>query len=287
MRTTATISGVRRIVRQWKKAGKRVGFVPTMGALHEGHLSLIRHSRTVTDHTVVSIFVNPTQFGPGEDFKAYPRTLTRDLALCRSEGTDLVFVPATPTMYPEGEQTRIHVGSLGDPWEGRVRPGHFDGVATVVLKLFEIVSPDVAVFGQKDFQQAAILLQMVRDLNLPVKLLVRPTVREADGLALSSRNVYLDSLSRQEAPVLYKVLKWARARVRNGRVSVASLERRMRAEVEGGGGFTVDYVAFCDPNTLESKATPVLPLVILIAATCRRAGPAKGRRFIDNILIRN
>ncbi len=285
MRSIRSVAGVRRVISQWGRQRHSVGFVPTMGALHEGHRSLIRKSRRLCDRTVVSIFVNPTQFGPGEDFEAYPRPFRKDLDVCREEGVDLVFAPAPVTMYAEGFCTTVKVGPLGQIWEGRVRPGHFDGVATVVLKLLSIVKPDMAVFGQKDYQQVAVIRRLVADFALSVRIVVAPTVRERDGLALSSRNEYLDTLSRQAAPGLYRALSWARDQVSRGRCSVTRLEQRMRQMVEDGGMFKLDYAAFCDKETLRPKPSPIPPLVILIAATCMRKGPAYNRRFIDNIVL--
>lgn len=287
MRRISPPNRVRPLTDRWRRKGETVGFVPTMGALHDGHRSLIRYSRKVFDRTVVSVFVNPTQFAPGEDFESYPRTLARDLKVCREEGVDLVFAPSVRDMYPDGLQTLVQTGRIGAIWEGARRPGHFDGVATVVLKLFEIVGPTAAVFGEKDYQQAVVLRRMVRDFNLPLRLVTRPTVREPDGLALSSRNVYLDARSRQEAPSLYKALKWAAEQIHGGRTRVPLLRGRIKTMVEAGGSFALDYVGFCDPVSLESKRTATPPLVILIAAICRRPGDAHGRRFIDNILIRS
>ncbi|MBD3298751.1 MAG: pantoate--beta-alanine ligase, partial [candidate division Zixibacteria bacterium] len=187
MHRVKTVAALRRHVRSWRASGETVALVPTMGALHRGHEKLIERARRLGDRTVVSIFVNPTQFGEGEDFAAYPRTLPADLTVCRNHDVDLVFTPAPKTVYPDGFVTTVHVGSLGNQWEGAARPGHFDGVATVVLKLCNMVEPDLAVFGQKDYQQLLIVRQMVRDLNIPVRIVMAPTVRERCGLAVSSR----------------------------------------------------------------------------------------------------
>lgn len=286
MTVARSIASVRRQVAAWRARGLRVGLVPTMGALHEGHLSLVRRCRRLCDCTVVSIFVNPTQFGPREDFSKYPRTWKSDLRDCRRAGVDLVFAPSVETMYPDGFATMIHVGPIGDLWEGAARPGHFDGVATVVAKLFTIVAPDVAVFGQKDYQQTVVIRRMVTDLNLPVRLVIAPTVREPGGLAMSSRNAYLDSLSRQDARSIHRSLQWAGREIRAGRRNVARLTRAMTGVIEAGGRFDVDQIGFCDPATLEPKKAAVPPLVILVAARCRVKGPALGRRYIDNLLIR-
>jgi pantoate--beta-alanine ligase len=285
-RLAHSIAAVRRVVAAWHRQGLKVGIVPTMGALHRGHLSLIRRSKRLCDRTVVSIFVNPAQFGPGEDLDAYPRPLSRDLAACREQGVDLVFVPSVATMYPDGCDTKVNVGLLGDLWEGRSRPGHFDGVATVVLKLFSIVNPDVAIFGQKDFQQTVVIQRMVLDLNLPVRILVSPTVRERDGLALSSRNVYLNQLSRTASGGIYQSLRWAEEQIRRGETRVGQLKSRMKRTIERGGCFSLDYIGFCDPLALTEKPLARPPLVILVAAKCLTSGSAQNRRYIDNIVLR-
>ncbi len=246
----------------------------------------MRRSKRLCDRTVVSVFVNPTQFGPREDLRAYPRPLSADLKACREEGVDLVFVPSVATIYPEGFGTKLKVGDLGNLWEGRSRPGHFDGVATVVLKLFSIVTPDVAIFGQKDLQQSVVIRRMVSDLNLPVRVVVSPTVRENDGLALSSRNVYLDRLSRNASAGIYQSLRWARAQIKEGETRAGRLRTRMRRMIEDGGYFSLDYIGFCDPLTLTEKAGARRPLAILVAVKCVTPGPAQGRRYIDNLVIR-
>ena len=257
-----------------------------MGALHAGHAALIRRCQTVSNRTIVSIFVNPKQFGPHEDFLAYPKPLRKDLAVCRSLGVDLVFAPHTNAIYPPDFDTTVKAGELGSQWEGAARPGHFDGVATVVLKLFAIVAPDIAVFGQKDYQQFAIIRQLVLDLHLPIRLVLAPTVREPDGLALSSRNVYLDRLSRLSVASISRALRWAKQEIRAGQRSPKRLAARMKVLIEADGTFEMDYAGFCDPGTLVAKKTATPPLVILTAATCRVAGPAKNRRFIDNVIVR-
>ncbi|HUU44328.1 MAG TPA: pantoate--beta-alanine ligase [Acidobacteriota bacterium] len=286
MKTARTIAPVRRQVAAWRRRGLTVGCVPTMGALHEGHLALIRRSVRQTDRTVVTIFVNPTQFGPRDDFAAYPRTWRTDAAACRREGVDLIFAPTVATMYPDGFETTVGVGDLGKIWEGAQRPGHFDGVATVVLKLFNIIQPDYAFFGQKDFQQALIIRRLAADFNLPVRIVTAPTVREPDGLALSSRNAYLGATGRADAAVIYRALAWAEKRIRAGAATPGPLVRRMGSDIERSGSFAVDYIGFCDPEKLRSQKRLSRPLVILIAATCKERGRAHGRRFIDNVLIR-
>lgn len=257
-----------------------------MGALHAGHASLIRRCKKVCDRTVVSIFVNPTQFAPNEDFAAYPKPLNADLAVCRELGADLVFTPKPEVVYPDGFDTFVKVGALGDLWEGAARPGHFNGVATVVLKLFTMVTPDMAIFGQKDYQQFAVLKRMVSDFHLPVKLMLAPIVREPDGLALSSRNVYLDTLSRHSATCISRALRWAKTEIRAGQTSPLRLEAGMRKIIDEKAIFAMDYAGFCHPETLKLKRPAVPPLVILTAAVCRTPGAAQNRRFIDNILIR-
>ncbi|MBI3872198.1 MAG: pantoate--beta-alanine ligase [candidate division Zixibacteria bacterium] len=285
MIVTKSIAAARRQVGRWRKQGFSVGLIPTMGALHNGHRALIRRSRRLCDRTVVSIFVNPTQFAPGEDYRKYPRAWREDLTICRAEKIDLAFAPVGRTIYPTGFQTSVHVGPLADLWEGAARPGHFDGVATVVLKLFNIVGPDVAIFGQKDFQQAVIIRRLIADFNLPIRLVVVSTVRERDGLALSSRNVYLDPASRADATAIFRALKWARTRVRRRDAKAAVLRARMKAEIEAAGRFKVDYIGFCNPETLEPRCRLETPLVILVATVCRAKGAAFGRRYIDNVLI--
>jgi len=281
-----TIPRTRLVIANWRRHGLSVGFVPTMGALHEGHLALIRRSRRMCDRTVVSIFVNPTQFGPREDFRSYPRAWSKDQDACKREGVDLIFAPRVNVMYPEGNVTLVKVGALGDLWEGAARPGHFDGVATVVAKLFNIVQPDMAIFGQKDYQQSVIIRRMVKDLDLPVRMVVAPTVRESGGLALSSRNAYLDSLTRSNAQSLHRALAWAAAQIKTGETSISRLSRDMAAQIKSGRRFKVDYIGFCDPETLLPKKKAMRPLVILIAALCQVSGPAFGRRYIDNVLVR-
>jgi pantoate--beta-alanine ligase len=286
MQLTRSIAAVRRIVADWRDCGSTVGFVPTMGALHEGHLALMRRSRHESERTVVSIFVNPTQFGPGEDYGKYPRAWRADLAACRRERVDLVFAPPVRTMYPDGFQSTVSLPALSRLWEGQARPGHFDGVATIVLKLFNIVTPDVAIFGQKDYQQAQVIRRLVADFDLPIRIVVAPTVRDPDGLALSSRNAYLDAASRTDAAAIYRALKWAGAEVRRRGGGAASLRKEMRRRIEATGRFAVDYIGFCDPGTLEPKPRLTPPLVILVAAICRVRGRALGRRYIDNLVVR-
>ena len=243
---------------RWKRDAVRMGFVPTMGCLHEGHLSLVERARRIVGPrgiVVVSLYVNPAQFGPGEDFRRYPRTFRDDLAHCRRAGVDVVFAPSDQAMYPrghgEGRCTSVVEGDLSRRMEGESRPSHFRGVTTVVAKLFQIVQPDVAVFGAKDWQQAVIVKRMVADLNMPLKIVVAPTRRESDGLAMSSRNRYLSADQRQQATVLWASLQHARRRVRQTPVSAARLRGEIVRLVEGHSGVRLDYVEFFDGESLE------------------------------------
>jgi pantoate--beta-alanine ligase len=265
--------------RRLHREGVTIGFVPTMGALHDGHRALIRAARLACDAVVVSIFVNPTQFGPAEDLSKYPRRLGLDRALCRSEGVDMVFAPDTQTMYPPGTQTVVTVPAVAHRWEGAARPHHFQGVATIVTKLLCLVQPDITWFGQKDYQQAALVQRLVKDLNLPVRLIIHPTVREADGLAMSSRNVYLSVPHRQAAPVLYRALQAGAAAVRAGERRGARIRRRMALVVAQEPLATPDYLAVCDPLTLEPLSTVRRKAVLLGAV---RIGSV---RLLDNILV--
>lgn len=248
----------------WRQSCTPVGFVPTMGFLHEGHLSLVRQARRKVGpdgQVVLSIFVNPTQFAPTEDLDAYPRDEARDLQLCRAEGVDVVFIPEAKDMYPEGCSTSVVEESLSSQMEAETRPTHFKGVTTVVTKLFNLVQPTVSVFGQKDFQQAAIIRRMTRDLNLPIKIVVAPTVREADGLAMSSRNKYLNPAQREQAVALWKSMQQARKHVREAKEkppTAASLRLRMTQFINGHPEAKVDYIAFFDPESLTpvSKVHP-------------------------------
>jgi pantoate--beta-alanine ligase len=275
----ATAEELRPAVRAARRQGRSVGLVPTMGALHAGHESLIRAARDADGFVVVSVFVNPTQFGPHEDLDRYPRPFEQDLALCGELGADLVFVPRPETMYPPGFRTWVEVTGLQDVLEGASRPGHFRGVATVVLKLFNLVQPDRAYFGQKDVQQVRVIQQMVRDLNVPVEIVVRPTVREPDGLALSSRNQYLDADQRRHAVVLNRALEEAEARIRAGERDAAVIERTMADRIRATPGAVLDYAAALDADTLK----PVTPLrgAILLALAVRFGAT----RLIDNRLV--
>ncbi len=275
----STEGPLRQAVAAARRAGKTVGLVPTMGALHAGHVSLIDAARAADGFVVVSIFVNPTQFGPKEDFSRYPRPLERDLEMCAAAGVDLVFTPDAATMYPPGFRTFVEVQELSDVLEGASRPGHFRGVATVVLKLFNLVQPDRAYFGQKDAQQVRIIQQMVRDLNVPVEVVVRPTVREPDGLALSSRNQYLDADQRREAVALNQALEEAEAAIRAGERDPTVIERTMAHRIAEAAGAVLDYAVAVDAETLK----PVAPLqgTILLALAVRFGAT----RLIDNRIV--
>ncbi len=255
------------------------GFVPTMGYLHEGHLSLVRRARAENDHVAVSIFVNPTQFGPHEDYNRYPRDLERDLRLLEPLGVDLVFAPPVEEMYPPGFQTWVVVEEVTRPLEGAARPGHFRGVATVVTKLFNIIQPDRAYFGQKDAQQAVVIRRMVQDLNIPVEIVVCPTVREPDGLAMSSRNTYLSPEERRAATVLFRALQAAKARYEQGERDAERLRAIMREVIQAEPLARLDYVSVADPETLQELSRvedrALLSLAVYIGKT----------RLIDNILL--
>lgn len=270
---------LREQVRTWRQAGDRIAFVPTMGALHEGHLTLIRRGKEIADRVVVSIFVNPTQFGEGEDLEAYPRDEEGDCEKCGSTGADAVFLPSVETLYPPGEETWVITEKLPHHLCGKRRPGHFRGVTTVCTKLFHIVDPDVAVFGSKDFQQVQVIRKMVRDLCMNLTIEAVETVRESDGLARSSRNAYLTEEERRLAPVLYRVLHETREAVRDGKTSSKELISRGISQIEAAGG-RIDYLEIVDPETLEA-ADPVQPdSHMLVAAFFGRA------RLIDNLTLR-
>ena len=273
------IPEVRNVVAAARARGKRIAFVPTMGALHEGHLRLIDTARKAADFVVVSIFVNPLQFGPNEDLAKYPRDIDGDTAKVRSRGADVVFIPEVAEIYPPGgRRVRIVPVGLDERWEGAARPGHFEGVLTVVAKLFNIVLPDVAVFGQKDAQQVAVVRAMVRDLDLPLQIVVAPTVREPDGLALSSRNVYLSPDDRRRALALSRALFSIQAAFGRGERDARALEQEGLA-VLGRDSIAPDYLAVVDPETLATVSTAEPGCIVLVAA---RVGPT---RLIDNIAL--
>jgi pantoate--beta-alanine ligase len=277
MLVTASISELRAALAPRRALGP-VAFVPTMGALHEGHLSLVRIARAQARTVVVSIFVNPLQFSPSEDLAKYPRTLDADLELLDRENVDAVFTPAAPDFYPPGFSTSITVGGVSEGGEGAVRPGHFAGVATVVAKLFNVVGPDIAVFGRKDLQQAAVVERMIADLDFPVRLVIAPISREEDDLARSSRNVYLTAEERRRAGALPRALFSAARRVREGE-PIRAVEAEVRKDLESAG-FSVDYAEVVDPATMRRIDRPFAGAALAAAV---RIGKI---RLLDNVLIR-
>jgi pantoate--beta-alanine ligase len=279
MEIAKTIESTRNLVAAARKQGKTIGFVPTMGALHIGHISLIQAAREKTDYVVVSIFVNPTQFGPAEDFDKYPRSFNDDLQICRERGVNLVFAPEAGEMYAMQNLAWVNVERLTEPLCGRFRPGHFRGVATVCTKLFNIVRPDVAFFGQKDAQQAVVVERMVADLNIPVKIQICPTVREDDGLAVSSRNKYLNTAERRDAPLLYKSLQKSKQLIQTGVTSPEKIIAEMKRIIASSKLLEPEYIEIVNPQTLESLNPVKGPALIALAARCGRT------RLIDNILV--
>ncbi|MEL6114496.1 pantoate--beta-alanine ligase [Photobacterium sp. SP02] len=280
MQTFADISPVREQVRAWRREGRRIAFVPTMGNLHQGHLTLVRKAREQADIIIVSIFVNPMQFDKADDLNNYPRTLEEDLAKLNGEGVELVFTPTPDIIYPNGmdRQTFVEVPSLSHMLEGALRPSHFRGVATIVTKLFNIVQPDVACFGEKDYQQLALIRQMVNDLAMPIEIIGVPTVREMDGLAMSSRNGYLTVDERQRAPVLAKTMRWISSQIRGGRRDfdevVLDANDQLRA-----AGLEPDEIYIRDARTLQVVGEETTQAVILMSAFLGKA------RLIDNQVI--
>ena len=277
MRVVRLVDELRSVLDEHRTAGLSVGLVPTMGALHAGHLSLVRRARHASDIVVVSVFVNPKQFGEGEDYERYPRDTEGDLELLEGERTDIAFLPSVEHMYPPDATVGVAAGSIGDRFEGTDRPGHFDGVCTVVTKLFNIVEPDLAVFGQKDAQQVAVLKRLVNDLDFAIGLDIAPIVREPDGLALSSRNVYLTLEQREQALALSRSLELGRdAFERSGDPREA--ERAMSEHLQDAWGVEVAYTAAVDPNSFEASQ-PGGPILLIVAAYVGHT------RLIDNLLI--
>ena len=273
VRTIAEVRGLRPSL-------GRLGFVPTMGALHAGHMILVALAAQHADAVAVSVFVNPTQFAPHEDLDRYPRPIEADLAQLEKAGVDLVFLPAVEEIYPAGFETRIEVGSVADRLEGAIRPGHFSGVATVVVKLLNIIAPDFAFFGQKDVQQTRVVRQVVRDLNMPVEIIIGPTVREPDGLALSSRNIYLDPVQRDEARSLFHGLRAAQTAFTSGERDAAKLRALIAAPVQETRG-VIDYVSVADPDSLAE-----LDLIGPSGAILSLAARFGATRLLDNVLLR-
>ena len=279
MKVVKKIQSVRRLVKAARKRGKIIGLVPTMGALHTGHISLIKAAKKRCDFIVVSIFVNPTQFGPSEDFQRYPRPVKEDLAICRKNGVDVVFMPSTEEMYPERNMTWVDVEKITEGLCGQFRPGHFRGVATVCAKLFNIVGPDIAFFGQKDAQQAAVIKRMAADLNMPLKIAVCPTVREKSGLAISSRNKYLSEKEKAAAALIYKALEKCEQMVRDGIIDVNQLKKQMKEVFYEEPSISIEYICIVDADTLEPLERvgkrALAAIAVHIGAT----------RLIDNIII--
>jgi pantoate--beta-alanine ligase len=274
-----TIPDLKSWIRTQRAAGQRIGFVPTMGFLHEGHLALVDEARRRADAVIMSIFVNPVQFGPAEDLARYPRDLPRDRVLASERGVHALFVPTAASMYPRGSEIRITPGPSAERWEGAARPGHFAGVLTVVAKLFHLVEPDLACFGRKDVQQLTLVRQMVRDLDWPVEIVAVPTVREPDGLALSSRNAYLSATDRSRAVVLSRSLQSAHQAWSSGETRAAAIEERMRGELRTQPEVAVEYISIVEPETLAPVALVDPSTLVALAA---RVG---GTRLIDNIEI--
>ena len=283
MQVVTSVAAMQRLAKKWQRAGIKVGLVPTMGYLHAGHLSLVKRARKLVGREgtiVVSIYVNPTQFGPKEDLSRYPRDLKRDLKLCRDEGVDVVFAPSDKEMYPgkakELYSTYIDEEKLSQGMEGASRSGHFRGVATVVAKLFNIVQPQVAVFGAKDFQQAAIIKRMARDLNFPIKIEVAPTLRDPDGLAMSSRNKYLEGDLRRQGTVLWRAIQMAQAALKKSSADAAHLKADLKQFIENEPAARLDYVEFFDPKTLLPLAKVTRGAHMALAVFVGKA------RLIDN-----
>ena len=274
-----SVQTLRRLIQTHRDMGHQIGFVPTMGNLHAGHLSLVKTAKTHADIVVVSIFVNPTQFGPNEDFDSYPRTFEQDQALLEQEGADIVFAPEVSEVYPKWPNlTKVHVAELGNNHCGASRPGHFDGVTTVVSKLFNMVQPDCAVFGQKDFQQLAIIRRMTSDLNFDIEIVGAPIVREDNGLAMSSRNGYLSSEQKEHASFIYQTLNWLKQQIDNGERDYRALEQAAKQRL-ADQNFKPDYVHIARQDTLELAENEDKELVILIAAFMGKV------RLIDNLTV--
>jgi pantoate--beta-alanine ligase len=279
MRTISTVPEMQAICRELRRSGKSLGFVPTMGALHEGHLSLVRAARSHNQVVAASVFVNPLQFGPSEDFSKYPRTLERDKGLLDAEKLDLLFAPSSDEMYPKGAVTEVYVAHISEKLDGRSRPGHFKGVTTVVAKLFEIVRPDRAYFGQKDAAQVAVLRKMVHDLNIDVELVVCPIIRERDGFAMSSRNAYLSPEQRKQALVLNRSLMRVQAMADRGEQSAAALQDAGKQVIAEEPGARLDYFEIVDANTLDPVEDISKGALVAVAAHIGTT------RLIDNLVL--
>lgn len=279
MRIIETVSEMQQQSDAWRREGRKIVLVPTMGYLHAGHLALMNSAREEGEKVVISIFVNPTQFGPGEDFERYPRNFERDIQMATEAGVDIAFVPKAVEMYPEGYQTYVDVEKVTLPLCGRSRPGHFRGVATVVTKLLNIVKPHAAIFGQKDFQQLVTLRRMVRDLNMDVEIVSHPIVREADGLAMSSRNTYLSDEQRKTALGLSRSLEEAKRLIKNGELHGEVILEKVRETIEATGGVRIDYAELRRPDTLEEVGLIDGPTLLALAAYVGQT------RLIDNCVL--
>ncbi len=279
MRVIKKISEAGALAQKIREEGKTIGLVPTMGYLHQGHLSLIREARKDCQQVFISIFVNPTQFGPSEDYNSYPRDLQRDERLARKEGVDIIFAPSPGEMYPPGFHAFVEVEKLSQPLCGRSRPGHFRGVATVVAKLFNIIRPHIAYFGQKDAQQAIIIKRMAHDLNMDIEIKVLPIVRERDGLALSSRNQYLNEAERRAAPILYKSLQEAKRMIQSGERRSSNIIHRMEEMIKGEKLARIDYLAIVDGEALEERSTVEGKVLIALSVWIGKT------KLIDNIQV--
>lgn len=281
LKITSEIDLLRSAVQELRTKKKEIGFVPTMGFLHDGHLSLVRKAKKDGWSVVVSIFVNPTQFAPNEDFARYPRNIERDTALLTEAGCDILFIPSVDEIYPNGYSSYIEVEGVSAVLEGKFRPVHFKGVTTAVAKLFNIVGPDVAYFGQKDAQQCAIIKKMVHDLNIPVRIEIVPTVREADGLAMSSRNVYLSREERKNATVLYESLLHAEKKIRNGERASQKIITEMKELINAKDPTQIDYVEIVDRTDLHPKSTMLSGESVLIVLAVKFGST----RLIDNMIV--
>lgn len=282
MQLVTSIIEMQQLADKVRNLGNTIAVVPTMGYLHEGHLSLIRLAKQNSDFVITTIFVNPTQFAPTEDFDRYPRDLNRDLAMCSAESVDVVFAPETSAMYNSNFLTYVNVERITEKLEGKFRPTHFRGVTTVVAKLFNITKPHIAVFGQKDAQQAIVIKKMVKDLNFDIKIIIGPTVREADGLAMSSRNVYLKNNERANATILYKSLKYAESEILNGQTDLQKIKSEMENMILGKENFSIDYISFNDSETLDDIEYINKSQSVLISLAVRIGNV----RLIDNIVVK-
>ncbi len=278
MHQTNSIAELQHLVRTWRQAGENIALVPTMGNLHAGHINLVKRAQTLANRVIVSIFVNPTQFGPNEDYTNYPRTLTEDTEKLTKNSVDLLFTPECSTIYPPGASTQVSVHDLSEIHCGAARPGHFTGVTTIITKLFNIAQPDLAIFGEKDFQQLTIIRKMVHDLNIPVSIHSVPTLRESDGLAMSSRNSYLNSEDRTLAPILYQTLSEAKRQIEAGKSDFRKMELVYLQQLQQAG-FQPEYFSVCRIDNLSIATITDKELVILTAVKLGKT------RLIDNILV--